>query len=125
MVHLFYFYRKGSKKMEQSGLNLIIHVDKEIDHCTADKVRKEFEKKFIRGNVINVIFDMGEVEFMDSSGIGMIIGRYTRVKCVGGRVVLAAVPEKIDRLLRMSGVYSVVGKYDTVIQALEGLCNEK
>ena len=92
--------------MEQDGMTLIIRVDREIDHFVADRIRQEFEKKFMRGSVKNVIFDMSGVEFMDSSGIGMIIGRYTKVKCVGGRVFLCAVPEKIDMLLHFFKIIS-------------------
>ena len=110
--------------MEQDGMTLIIRVDREIDHFVADRIRQEFEKKFMRGSVKNVIFDMSGVEFMDSSGIGMIIGRYTKVKCVGGRVFLCAVPEKIDLLLKMAGVYTVVDRYDTVKQALDIIKNK-
>lgn len=53
--------------MEQDGMTLIIRVDREIDHFVADRIRQEFEKKFMRGSVKNVIFDMSGVEFMDSS----------------------------------------------------------
>ena len=84
----------------------------------ADKIKTEFEKYYIRGYVKNVIFDMSEVEFMDSSGIGMIMGRYRKMKYVNGQVMVAAVPENIDRLLKMSGVYSFVSKYDSVIEAV-------
>ena len=58
--------------MEVADRNLVIHVGKEIDHMAAEKVRKEFEECYAKGNVKNVIFDMSNVEFMDSSGIGTI-----------------------------------------------------
>ncbi len=104
--------------MDIADGNMIIHVEKEVDHCVADKIKTEFEKYYIRGYVKNVIFDMSEVEFMDSSGIGMIMGRYRKMKYVNGQVMVAAVPENIDRLLKMSGVYSFVAKYDSVIEAV-------
>lgn len=101
-----------------SDNNMIVRVDKEVDHFTADRIRKEFEEYYMRGRVKNVIFDMSQVEFMDSSGIGMVMGRYTKLKPVGGQVMVAAVPEHIDKLFMMAGVYEFVGKYDSVIQAL-------
>ena len=61
--------------MEIEDRNLIIHVGKEIDHMEAERIRADFEECYMRRNIKNVIFDMSEVEFMDSSGIGMIIGK--------------------------------------------------
>ena len=101
-----------------SDNNMIVRVDKEVDHFAADRIRLEFEEYYMRGQVKNVIFDMSQVEFMDSSGIGMVMGRYTKLKPVGGQVMVAAVPEHIDKLFMMAGVYEFVKKYDSVIQAL-------
>lgn len=111
--------------MDITDGNMIIHVDKEVDHFAADRIKAEFEKYFIRGHVKNVIFDMSEVEFMDSSGIGMIMGKYKKLKYVDGQVMVAAVPDNIDRLLKMSGVYSFILKYDNVIQAVNRANNKE
>ena len=104
--------------MSISGGNMIIRVEKEVDHYETEKIRGEFEKLYTKGCVRNVIFDMSEVEFMDSSGIGMIMGRYTKLQCIGGKVYVAAVKKHIDKLLMMAGVYRYVMKCDNVIQAL-------
>lgn len=104
--------------MDITDGNMIIHVDREVDHFAADRIKTEFEKYYIRGHVKNVIFDMSEVEFMDSSGIGMIMGKYKKLKYIDGKVMVAAVPDNIDRLLKMSGIYSFILKYDNVIQAI-------
>lgn len=104
--------------MDITGGNMIIRVDKEVDHCEADKIRENFEKLYLKGCIRNVIFDMSAVEFMDSSGIGMIMGRYTKLQCIGGKVYVAAVKNHIDKLLVMSGIYKYIIKCDNVIQAL-------
>lgn len=104
--------------MEVIDRNLVIHVDNEVDHLVAEQIREEFEKVCAKQNVKNVIFDMSQVEFMDSSGIGMIIGRYMKVKYSGGKVSVAGVSDGIDRILRMSGVYKIISKYDSVRDAL-------
>ena len=70
--------------MEIIDRNLVIHVNNEVDHLVAEQIREEFEKVCSKQNIKNVIFDMSKVEFMDSSGIGMIIGRYMKVKYIGG-----------------------------------------
>ena len=104
--------------MEIIDRNLVIHVNNEVDHLVAEQIREEFEKVSSKQNIKNVIFDMSKVEFMDSWGIGMIIGRYMKVKYIGGRVAVAGVSEGIDRILRMSGVYKIISKYDSVSEAL-------
>ena len=106
--------------MEITDGNMIIHVEKEVDHCVADRIKTEFEQYYLRGHVKNVIFDMSEVEFMDSSGIGMIMGRYKKLRYIDGQVMVAAVPDHIDRLLKMSGIYAFISKHDNVIQAING-----
>ncbi len=104
--------------MEVRNNNLIIRTGKEIDHMSAEKIKREFEEYFIQGRIKNVIFDMSDVEFMDSSGIGMIMGKYKKVRYFGGKVAVTGVPVRIDKILKMSGVYSFVSKYDNIFQAL-------
>ncbi len=104
--------------LEAEGQNLIIHAGKEIDHMEAEKIRRDFEEYYLKGHIKNVIFDMSEVEFMDSSGIGMIIGKYMKVRYVGGKVFVTGVSDNIDRILKMSGIYKIVSKRDNIFQAL-------
>ncbi len=104
--------------MEIEDRNLIIHVGREVDHMEAEKIRHDFEECYLKGNIKNVIFDMSEVEFMDSSGIGMIIGKYMKVRYVGGKVFVTGVSDNIDRILKMSGIYKIVSKRDNIFQAL-------
>ncbi|MBE5938138.1 MAG: STAS domain-containing protein [Lachnospiraceae bacterium] len=104
--------------MELIDRNLVIHVEDEIDHLAAEFIRREFENVYTKHNIKNVIFDMSDVKFMDSSGIGMIIGRYMKVRYIGGKVAVTGVSDSIDRILKMSGVYRVVSKFDTVDDAL-------
>ena len=104
--------------MEIRNNNLIIRTGKEIDHMSAERIRREFEECYERGRVKNVIFDLSDVEFMDSSGIGMIMGKYKKVRYLGGKVAVTGVPVRIDKRLKMSGVYSFVSKYDNIFQAL-------
>lgn len=110
--------------MEVIGRNLVIHVEDEVDHMAAEHIRQEFEKICLLQSIKNVIFDMSGVRFMDSSGIGMIIGRYMKVRYIGGKVAVTGVSDSIDRILKMSGVYKLVSRYDTVNEALAD-CNSQ
>jgi len=67
--------------MQLENNNLIIHAGKEIDHMSAERIRREFEECYMTGKVKNVIFDMSDVEFMDSSGARIRIQYSFSVLC--------------------------------------------
>ncbi len=93
---------------------VLVRVSGEIDHHTAEQIRKNTEKEIRRSNAINVAFDFGRVTFMDSSGIGMIIGRYKTVQSLGGKVIVFDAGEGIKRILKMSGLNSLIIISDTL-----------
>ena len=58
----------------------------------------------------HLVFDLSRLEFMDSSGIGLVIGRYRQMTRRGGRVSVKNADKRIDRLFQMSGVYKLVDR---------------
>ena len=62
---------------------LILKVTEEIDHHTTEKIRRKMDNEITRYMPRKVLFDFNEVSFMDSAGIGMIIGRYKMVNMFG------------------------------------------
>jgi len=58
---------------------------------------------------------------MDSAGIGVIMGRYKKVMFVGGKIAVTGVNSTVDRILRLSGLYKIIQKFDTVESALNFL----
>lgn len=82
--------------------------DGEIDHHSAEKIRNGIDKEITRTNAVNVIFDLRNVTFMDSSGIGVILGRYRLVSGLGGSVVIFGADESVRRILDMSGVSRII-----------------
>ena len=72
------------------------------------------DRELKRTGAINVAFDLGHVTFMDSAGIGMIIGRYKTVTALGGRVILFDVSGQVERLLEMAGICGLVIISDTL-----------
>ena len=67
-------------------------------------------------NIRSLLFDFGGTSFMDSSGIGMIIGRYKMMRFMGGNVLAIHVGEQMRRLLTMSGIYKVIDIYEGLPQ---------
>ena len=60
---------------------LTIFLPHELDHHNAEEIRRESDHLIIRNHIRYIIFDFAETDFMDSSGIGMIMGRYRQIIC--------------------------------------------
>jgi anti-sigma F factor antagonist len=100
---------------------LIIHLNQELDHHCAVKIREKSDKLIDKENIRNIIFDFENTAFMDSSGIGVIMGRYKRVIFMGGKVAVVGVSNSIDRILHLSGLYKIIDKYENVTDAAKVL----
>jgi anti-sigma F factor antagonist len=100
---------------------LIIRVNDELDHHNAVRIREKADKLIDRNHVKHIIFDFSGTDFMDSAGIGVIMGRYKKLVFIGGKIAVANVGSAIDRIMRLSGLYKIIEKYDTVEAALQNL----
>ena len=80
----------------------------EIDHHTAEKIRLEIDRELAVHNIINLVLDFDGVTFMDSSGVGMIMGRYKEIQARGGKVMLIRVKPQVDKVLEISGLKTIL-----------------
>ena len=76
---------------------LLFEVTEELDHHESEKIRNRADYEIQRFMPKKVIFDLKKVTFMDSAGIGLIIGRYKSTNCYGGTMELMNVNNKIKR----------------------------
>jgi stage II sporulation protein AA (anti-sigma F factor antagonist) len=97
---------------------LIISIIGEIDHHTSEEARNRIDNYIDSNSVKNVIFDFSDVSFMDSAGIGVIIGRYKRVSIMGGKVSVVTTRPQIKRILEISGIQRISCIYDSIDNAL-------
>lgn len=97
-------------KVEEKDGTLVAWLSGELDHHAADDVRRELDNAFSRKRGARVVLDMSKLTFMDSSGIGVVLGRYKKVKEAGGRLTVRDPSAKTDRLLRLAGIYTVIEK---------------
>lgn len=100
---------------------LIIRISNDLDHHRAMELREKADTLIDREGIRNIVFDFDGVTFMDSSGIGMIMGRYKRVIFTGGKVGVTGISSGVDRIFRISGLYKIIEKYDTVKEAIDSL----
>ena len=87
---------------------LFVEMTEEIDHHIAEKVRRKVDNEITRYMPRKTILDFTRVSFMDSAGIGMIIGRYKMMKLIGGSLELSNVNENIKKILEMSGISKII-----------------
>jgi len=100
---------------------LVIYVTQDLDHHAVLSLRERSDKLIEAGDVKHVIFDFKDVGFMDSSGIGLLMGRYKKVMFLGGRAAVTSVGKAVDRIFKISGLYKIIEKYDTPVDAIKAL----
>ena len=87
---------------------LTIFLPAEVDHHNAEEIKREADKVIEEQHIKYVIFDFGRTNFMDSSGIGVIMGRYRHIFLLGGEVWAIHTSERMRQILNMSGVTKII-----------------
>lgn len=87
---------------------LTIYLPSEVDHHNAEEIRREADKVIAGKHIKYVIFDFQDTQFMDSSGIGVIMGRYRQIYLLGGEVWAVHTNERMRQILNMSGVTKIM-----------------
>ncbi|MDD7402357.1 MAG: anti-sigma factor antagonist [Butyribacter sp.] len=100
---------------------LIFYISDDLDHYAVTGIREQSDKLIEREHIRHIIFDFSGVGFMDSSGIGLIMGRYKKVMFLGGKAAVTNVGKTVDRIFQLSGLYKIIEKYPTIPEAIEGL----
>lgn len=93
---------------EWGGDTLFGYITGEVDHHWAARLREKIDTEVLRKAPGRLVLDLGGVTFMDSSGVGLILGRYKLMETFGGRVVVQNPSTAVGRMLELSGIHSVV-----------------
>jgi len=96
---------------KEKGITVIEFIG-ELDNHTAHKSKQTVDLIIAEMNTVNYIFDFGKLEFMDSSGIGMLLGSYKIIKSKGGNIFVRNISSHIDKVFKVSGLYQVLTKID-------------
>ncbi len=94
---------------QQSG-SATAHLFGELDHHSADQVKDDLDNLIRRFNDINLILDLKNLSFMDSSGLGVILGRYKKLKAKGGKMYIKNANPQIEKVFTVSGIYQIIKK---------------
>jgi stage II sporulation protein AA (anti-sigma F factor antagonist) len=103
---------------ELLGDTLVVRLSGELDHHTAELVRNRVEEELDRGYAQHLVMNFQNLGFMDSSGLGVMLGRYKRVTQAGGRMSLCSVNDQLMKLFELSGMMKILRIYPTESQAL-------
>ncbi len=107
------------------GDTLIAELFGEIDHCQAQEARERIDKALDNYKAKNFIFDFGKVTFMDSSGIGMVLGRYRKMGEKPGNMAIVGCSKIVRNLLNMAGVFSIIDYYDNKEEAIQAFSRKE
>lgn len=92
----------------ESGQELVIKLKGELDHHGADETRSVIDEKISNDNYNKIIIDFGNLDFIDSSGIGFVIGRYKIIRKQGGEIEIINANKKVRKILDMSGIGKII-----------------
>ena len=88
----------------RDGNSLIVRLTGELDHCCAQSVRRELDGLIADRTVRWLILDFSHLQFMDSSGIGLIMGRYRMMQMLGGQLHISGASERLWSIMRLAGL---------------------
>lgn len=109
LMNYYYMAMRGS---------LVVGLNTDLDHHLADEVRQVIDEVVEERGIRSIIFDFSKVAFMDSSGIGLIMGRYKKMH-QNGRIAIVAPCKSVERILQISGLHKLVTVFDDIGEALD------
>lgn len=104
-----------------NGQTLLVYTSGELDHHNAPDIRERIDRELLRVPVKNLVFDLSKLAFMDSSGIGVILGRYRNIMRMNGRAVIVCTNVHIKKILEMSGITRIMPVYGNLAEAMDSV----
>ena len=94
--------------MKVESRSLRIRVPAELDHHSAAQICAQADELVRTQDIREIVFDFSRTVFCDSSGVGMLMGRYKMMQALGGTVKAVRVQGRVERILMLSGVMKVI-----------------
>ncbi len=85
----------------------------ELDHCSAPQIRQQLDELLLDESVVHLVLDLENLTFMDSSGIGVLLGRLRKLSDRGGTLSVKGMQPAVEKLFRLSGLDRVIKIVDT------------
>lgn len=97
---------------------LVVRISGEFDMHSTDNFKSIIDDYLVQANLKDIVINMTKLTFIDSSGIGALLGRYKKVSGMGGKLVLCSVAEPVKKILRLSGLLEIINLYEDEAAAL-------
>ena len=97
---------------------LVITLPEELDQHVTERIRAEIDDIILKKRIRYIIMDFKEQNFMDSSGIGFIMGRYKKIINYGGKIYVTNLGRSLERIFHISGLYRITTPVESVKEAL-------
>ena len=106
--------KKGEQiTYEARAESLVIHVNGEIDHHSAVKVRTEIDERILSERPQKVLMELSQVDFMDSSGLGLIMGRFALLKKYGATLAALDPSPAVMKMIKLAGMERMITSLKT------------
>lgn len=92
------------------GETLYISLSGELDEHSAMFTRSTLDELFTKNSFKQVVMDLYSLDFVDSTGVGVLIGRYKKLKSVNKQIYISNPSEHAEKIFIMSGIYSIMPK---------------
>ena len=110
---------------EKENKRLIFEIHEEIDEYVVQNMRRRLDNEIERYMPKEVIFDFNKVSFMDSAGIGLIIGRYKLASILGGKVEVTNLTVPVRKIFEMSGILKIIPEIKCTEKKRSQMCNSR
>lgn len=100
---------------------LVVRISGELDHHETEALRDKWKEMMYNNDIKHVVLNLEAVSFMDSSGLGVVLGRYKEVLQLGGEMVVCSISAPVRRLFEMSGIFKIVRLEENEEHALSTL----
>ena len=110
---------------EKENKRLTFEIHEEIDEYVVQNMRRRIDNEIERYMPKEVIFDFNKVSFMDSAGIGLIIGRYKLASMLGGKVEVTNLTVQVRKIFEMSGILKIIPEVKCTEKKRAQVCNAR
>ncbi len=100
---------------------LLVRLKGELDHHRAEQMRQKVDGELTRSRAAALLFNLAGLTFMDSSGVGALLGRYRRISAAGGRFAVCEVPPAVSKITEISGLARIIPFFEQEAEALQHL----
>ncbi|GAA0481558.1 anti-sigma F factor antagonist [Virgibacillus sp. MSP4-1] len=110
-----------SVQFESKHQVLLVRLTGELDHHTSEDLKQQWQSEMKKSDIQHVVVNLEDLSFMDSSGLGVMLGRYKEVQELGGEMVVCSISPSVKRLFELSGLFKIVRLEEDEAEALKNL----